>query len=149
MHWEDLEGRALKRRRDETWENYGENLVRRCVEKKRFEKVACRQRGDEDSTAALTKGVAGCWQNVFTACDRHSYKQIAGDLLVEVGYERTENGSYRRRGHTPAGGNPRAVCAALEHCSDFRTYRVLAEYLSVRLFHLRSIDQAIVSLRVL
>src|SRR5215217_2586734 len=28
---------------------------------------------------------------------------------------------------------------SLEHCSDFRTYRVLAEYLSVGLFHLRSI----------
>jgi hypothetical protein len=87
-------------------DNDVENLVRRCVERKRFEKVACRQRGDEDSTAALTKGVAGYWRSVFTACDRHSYKQIAGDLLVELGYESTKNSSYRRRGHTPAGGIP-------------------------------------------
>jgi hypothetical protein len=49
-------------------DNDGENLVHRCVEKKCFEKVACRQRGNEDSTAALTKGAAGYWRSVFTAC---------------------------------------------------------------------------------
>jgi hypothetical protein len=36
-------------------DNDVENLVRRCVERKRFEKVARCQRGDEDSAAALGK----------------------------------------------------------------------------------------------
>jgi len=65
-----------------------ESTVRRCVDKNRFEKVTRRQRGDEDSNAMLRKGVAGDWRSVFTSYDRQIYKQVAGDLLVELGYEK-------------------------------------------------------------
>jgi Sulfotransferase family len=68
-----------------------EGVVRRSVEKVRFEKVARRQRGDEDSTAVLRKGVSGDWRSVFTERDRRIFGQIANDLLVELGYERGTN----------------------------------------------------------
>jgi hypothetical protein len=68
-----------------------EGVVRRCVEKVRFEKVARRQRGDEDSAAVLRKGVAGDWRSVFSERDRQIFGQIADDLLVKLGYERGAN----------------------------------------------------------
>ena len=68
-----------------------EKIVGRCVEKTSFEKRAGgRERGQEDSTSAVRKGVAGDWKNVFTGRDRTIYKEIAGDLLVRLGYENDE-----------------------------------------------------------
>jgi hypothetical protein len=68
-----------------------EGVVRRCVDKIRFEKVVRRNRGDEDSTAMLRKGVAGDWRSVFTERDRRIFRQVADDLLVELGYEKDAN----------------------------------------------------------
>jgi hypothetical protein len=64
-----------------------ERVVHLCVESNRFEKVARRQAGNEDSTSFLRKGVAGDWRNVFTERDKAVYKEIAGDLLWEMNYE--------------------------------------------------------------
>jgi hypothetical protein len=66
-------------------------VVRRCVKRNRFEKVARRQAGSEDSTSFLRKGVAGDWRNVFTERDKAIYKEFAGDLLVEMNYEQDDN----------------------------------------------------------
>jgi hypothetical protein len=68
-----------------------EGVVRRCVNKNRFEKVAGRQEGSEDSTSFFRKGVAGDWQSVFTKRDQHIFWQVAGDLLVELGYQKGAN----------------------------------------------------------
>jgi len=68
-----------------------ERVVRRCVERNRFEEVARRQAGSEDSTSFLRKGIAGDWRSVFTECDKTIYKEIAGDLLIELGYEKDNN----------------------------------------------------------
>ena len=68
-----------------------ERTVRGCVDSNRFEKVAKRQAGSEDSASFLRKGVAGDWRNVFTERDKAIYKEFAGDLLVEMNYER-DNG---------------------------------------------------------
>lgn len=66
-----------------------EGTARRCVEAASFERwTKDRRRGDEDSTSFLRKGVAGDWRNVFTARDREIFKDIAGDLLIRLGYER-------------------------------------------------------------
>jgi len=69
-----------------------EAVVRRCINKNRFEKVAGRQEGSEDSTSFFRKGVAGDWQNVFTKRDRQIFWQVAGDLLVELGYQKDPKG---------------------------------------------------------
>ena len=70
----------------------GEETVDRCVNEASFERWAeGRRRGQEDSTAFLRKGVEGDWRNVFTGRDREIFKEEAGDLLVELGYERDHN----------------------------------------------------------
>ena len=66
-----------------------ESLVRECVEAASFENLSGgRKRGEEDSTSFLRKGVAGDWKNVFTEQDRQIFKEAAGDLLVELDYEK-------------------------------------------------------------
>jgi hypothetical protein len=66
----------------------GEETVRRCVEATSFERMARRRRGEEESSSFYRKGVAGDWKNVFTAEDKRIFKEVAGDLLIELGYER-------------------------------------------------------------
>lgn len=69
----------------------GEKTVARCVKATSFERRAGRARGQEDTGSGLRKGIAGDWANVFTERDNEIYKKIAGDLLVELGYERDNN----------------------------------------------------------
>jgi hypothetical protein len=65
-----------------------EGVVRRCVNKNRFQRVTGRQAGTEDSTSFFRKGVAGDWQNVFTQRDQEIFWRIEGDLLEELGYKK-------------------------------------------------------------
>jgi hypothetical protein len=63
-----------------------EEVVRECVSSASFENwTDGRQRGEEDSTSFLRKGVAGDWKNVFTEDDKRVFKEEAGDLLIELG----------------------------------------------------------------
>jgi len=68
-----------------------EGVVQRCVESNRFENLARRQVGTEDSASFFRKGVAGDWRSVFTERDKAIYKEIAGDVLIELGYEKDNN----------------------------------------------------------
>lgn len=63
-------------------------VVDRVVEANRFEKVSGRDRGREASGEFMRKGVAGDWRETFTERDRRIFKEEAGDLLVELGYEK-------------------------------------------------------------
>jgi hypothetical protein len=47
-----------------------------------------RKRGEADNAAEWRKGVAGDWRNHFTEADKALFKSLAGELLVELGYER-------------------------------------------------------------
>lgn len=63
--------------------------AKECIETTSFEtKTKGRKRGEEDSAAFVRKGVAGDWKNVFTEEDRRVFKEVAGDLLIKLGYER-------------------------------------------------------------
>lgn len=54
-----------------------------------FERFARGRRpGQEDRTAEWRKGVSGDWRNHFTNDDKTVFKAMAGQLLVELGYER-------------------------------------------------------------
>lgn len=66
-----------------------EKLVERCIRSGSFERASRRQQGEEDSGSFFRKGVAGDWRGVFTARDREVYKQHAGEVLVETGYEKS------------------------------------------------------------
>src|SRR5215210_1953532 len=69
----------------------GEDVIRRCVEAASFEKLSGGRRpGEEDPTSPVRKGVAGDWRGAFTERDRRVFKEEAGDLLVELGYERDD-----------------------------------------------------------
>ena len=68
-----------------------EETVTRCVESASFEKMSGRERGQENYTLNFgkhRKGVSGDWENVFTERDREIYKEVAGDLLIKLGYAR-------------------------------------------------------------
>jgi hypothetical protein len=50
-----------------------------------------RQRGEEDPTSFYRKGVAGDWKHHFTEDDKKLFKEIAGDVLIKLGYEKDFN----------------------------------------------------------
>jgi hypothetical protein len=69
-----------------------EEIVRRCVNAASFERLSGgRERGKEDSSSFFRKGVAGDWRRFFTREDRRIFKQEAGELLIEIGYETDNN----------------------------------------------------------
>ncbi|MGB3681471.1 MAG: sulfotransferase [Rubrobacteraceae bacterium] len=64
-------------------------IVGRMVEENSFEKMSGgRQRGAEDWSSFLRKGIAGDWKNYFTDRDKQVFKREAGGLLVRLGYEK-------------------------------------------------------------
>ncbi|HKZ26797.1 MAG TPA: sulfotransferase domain-containing protein, partial [Rubrobacteraceae bacterium] len=66
-----------------------EETVKHCVEAAGFEKWSeGRKSGEEESSSFYRKGVAGDWKNVFTERDRRIFKQVAGELLIRLGYEK-------------------------------------------------------------
>jgi hypothetical protein len=62
-------------------------LVERMVEENSFERITGRKQGQEDPGAFNRKGVAGDWREVFSERDKRVFKEDAGELLVELGYE--------------------------------------------------------------
>jgi len=66
-----------------------EETIERCVGATSFEaRTSGRRRGQEDARSGVRKGIAGDWRNVFTERDKKTFKKVAGDLLVELGYEK-------------------------------------------------------------
>lgn len=65
-----------------------EKLVEKIVEKNSFEsRSGNRAPGIEDPKSFFRKGIAGDWKNYFTERDKQIYKEEAGGLLIELGYE--------------------------------------------------------------
>lgn len=70
----------------------GQETVRRCVGAASFERLSKgRKRGEEDATSFFRKGVAGDWKNVFTEEDRRIFKREAGELLILLSYEKSDD----------------------------------------------------------
>jgi hypothetical protein len=68
-------------------------VVERCVEEASFEKGSGRQRGQDDYPlrhGKYRKGIAGDWKNAFSERDTEIFKVTAGDLLIELGYEKND-----------------------------------------------------------
>jgi hypothetical protein len=68
-----------------------EEAANRCVEKTGFERTSARKPGQEESVSRYRKGVAGDWRNVFTEEDKHVFKEVAGELLIKLGYEKDDS----------------------------------------------------------
>lgn len=73
-------------------------LLHAVVQRNRFERMtvgrkfwqSARRPGQEDTASHFRKGITGDWQNFFTEAHRQRFKELAGDWLVEMGYE-TDN----------------------------------------------------------
>jgi hypothetical protein len=66
-------------------------VLDRVVEENRFEKLTGRTPGQESSGSFMRKGISGDWREVFTERDKEIFKEEAGELLVELGYERDDD----------------------------------------------------------
>lgn len=66
---------------------HDDELIHDLVERSSFDFYAGRKRGQEDRRRFYRKGVAGDWKNHFSVEDRKAFKEIAGDMLVRLGYE--------------------------------------------------------------
>jgi len=65
-----------------------EGTVRSCVESCSFERLSGgRKTGEADNSSFFRKGVAGDWKNYFTEEATRQFKEVAGDFLIESGYE--------------------------------------------------------------
>jgi len=62
--------------------------IRKIVDKNSFKKMTKRDPGEEDNSSHLRKGIIGDWKNVLTKKNKEDFKRIAGDLLIELGYEK-------------------------------------------------------------
>jgi hypothetical protein len=63
-------------------------VARPCVDKARFERWSKgRKRGNEESSSFFRKGIVGDWRNFFTDRDESIFREEAGDLLRELGYD--------------------------------------------------------------
>lgn len=56
-----------------------------------FKSLTGRNAGEEARDRFIRKGVSGDWQNHFTREDKKDFKELAGDLLIKLGYERDYN----------------------------------------------------------
>ena len=65
-----------------------ERTVQRCVSAASFEKLSGGRSRGQEAASFFRTGIAGDWQNVFTEQERRDFKAVAGDLLIELGYER-------------------------------------------------------------
>jgi hypothetical protein len=95
VKYEDLLQRPeeeLKRMLEFLGADSGAEIAERCVSQASFESLGQgRQRGQEDPTAFVRKGVAGDWKNVFTERNKRTFKNQAGELLVQLGYEEDQD----------------------------------------------------------
>jgi hypothetical protein len=63
-------------------------MVQRIVERHAFKRVTGgRERGQEDTSQFVRKGIIGDWVNHFTDDQKARFKQIASDALIALGYE--------------------------------------------------------------
>lgn len=61
------------------------------LDKHSFQKIAGRQKGQEDQKSHYRKGVAGDWVNYLTGANKELFKARWGQLVVDLGYEKDLN----------------------------------------------------------
>ena len=66
---------------------HDDRLIHDLLERSSFRFYAGRERGQEDRRRFYRKGVAGDWKNHFGDEEKRVFKEVAGDMLVKLGYE--------------------------------------------------------------
>lgn len=77
-------GRALQKVTGEATDEWRLGVT---VEKFSMRRQTGREPGDDDPTDHIRKGVSGDWRNHFSREAAQVFDQLAGDTLVELGYE--------------------------------------------------------------
>ena len=67
--------------------NPDSEIANACAQATTFKKTTGRSAGDAVATAKARKGVAGDWKNYLTRADGQLFHQLAGQQLIELGYE--------------------------------------------------------------
>jgi hypothetical protein len=76
-----------------------DSMLRAIIAHNRFSRLARgkkfwqsgRRRGQEDPNSHFRKGIAGDWKNYLTDSHIEKFKEVAGEALIELGYERDLN----------------------------------------------------------
>ncbi len=71
--------------------NISDDVVDTIVEKHRFINSTNRSPGEQDVSSFNRKGIAGDWKNYFSASHVEKFKNIAGQFLIDTGYEMDTN----------------------------------------------------------
>jgi hypothetical protein len=67
---------------------YDDELLDRLLERSSFRYYTGRDPGQENRKRFYRKGIAGDWKNHFGDEEKRIFKDIAGDLLITLGYEK-------------------------------------------------------------
>ena len=62
-------------------------FIQNAVDKFSMERQTGRRAGEEDRASFVRKGVVGDWRNHFTTEAAQVFDNLAGDVLIELGYE--------------------------------------------------------------
>ncbi len=65
-----------------------DRLIQDMLERSSFRFYAGREAGQEDRKRFYRKGIAGDWKNHFGDEEKRIFKEAAGDMLVQLGYEK-------------------------------------------------------------
>jgi hypothetical protein len=65
-----------------------DRLIQDMLERSSFRFYAGREAGQEDRKRFYRKGIAGDWKNHFDDEEKRVFKEVAGDMLVRLGYEK-------------------------------------------------------------
>ncbi len=71
-------------------------MIEAIIQRNRFERMTvgrkvwkmARRPGQEDSSSHFRKGIIGDWKNYFQPAHIHRFKEVAGQALIEMGYEK-------------------------------------------------------------
>jgi Sulfotransferase family len=67
---------------------YDAKLIDRLLERSSFHFYTGRNPGQENRRRFYRKGIAGDWKNHFSPGEKETFKEMAGDLLITLGYEK-------------------------------------------------------------
>lgn len=69
----------------------GSDILDDMIERSSFRYRSGRQRGQEDPYSFLRKGIVGDWRNHLRPEDIQLFKELAGDVLIRLGYESSDD----------------------------------------------------------